>query len=73
MSGSTLTAEQQRDIERARELVTVHGAAEVAAYLQAKGHTIGDPGDPYPEAYGRATVIIQDLLDIIGQLTGGQS
>ena len=62
---NTLTPSQQRDIERARELVSARPDMLDALIERAGGHVNGP--DPYPEAFGLA-------CNYLGYgLTGAQS
>lgn len=70
-SVTRLTPQQQRDIERARELAEAPTSRLEALIVMAGGQVHGD--DPYPEAFGLARNYITYLLAIIDSLTGGQS
>jgi hypothetical protein len=74
MSARQLGPAQRRRVERARAVAAAMGPAAVAAEVEAQtGCVPYDSGDPYPEAFGLAAVRLGDLLDIIDELTGGQS
>ena len=62
-----LTALQRYAVEQARELITSTPQDIYAA--EFPGDT--DHGQPYAYAWGRLRPYVEDLLDIIADLTGG--
>jgi hypothetical protein len=68
-----LTTDQQRAVDRARELAAM--TAENAGDLSA-GYEHVNPDDRtqvYAYAFGAAQSTVRSLLDVIGHLTGGAS
>ena len=88
MSAARLTPRQQRDVERARELLAaIDGgrdsliAHQVATYREIRRLMGQEPEprreqmideDPYPEATGTASATVRALLQVIDDLTGAQ-
>ena len=65
-----LTALQRYAVEQARELIT-STPLDIYAAAFPDGDTAH--GQPYAYAWGRLRPYVEDLLDIIGDLTGGAS
>ncbi len=63
-----LNDRQRVQVERARALQATDAAALSAGY----GHVNpDDPGQVYGYAFGAARATVRELLDVIGDLTGG--